>query len=269
MRRIWAAGWVLLCACSKAPPTSEIRPEPSPSSVISSAPRSEPVALALDAKGARYGEQLLVRFSEDRSKGAEESQKRQGPNDLFLVPVEAWLRDRRSEGRLGSALTLVVQRETPYRGLLEVMFTAGQSEIGAFDLYETSASGRLLHIEPPRALTREQIEQLRETSALNLVLVIVADGVGIKASSGNVAPGCREVGKGLAVPRVEGKLDHAAVEACVRSLKAAKPSFATEDTVTMTAEPGLPVGELFDLALTLRGTTEAPLAPKVQLGLAR
>jgi hypothetical protein len=138
-------------ACSTVPSSSELRPAPT-ANVDLATPNREPVALSLDDKGVRFGGQLLVRLSEDRAKGAEESHKRRGPDDLLLVPVEAWIKDRRNEGRLDATLTLILQRETPYRGLMEVLFTAGQNEISAFDLYESSAAGRSLHLDlTPRA----------------------------------------------------------------------------------------------------------------------
>lgn len=261
MRASWGLACGFLLACSTAPSSSELRPAPT-ANVDLATPNREPVALSLDDKGVRFGDQLLVRLSEDRAKGAEESHKRRGPDDLLLVPVEAWIKDRRNEGRLDATLTLILQRETPYRGLMEVLFTAGQNEISAFDLYESSAAGRSLHLDLPRGPTVSP-------STLNLTLLVAHDGVSIKTSSGNLAPGCREIGRGIAVPRLDGKLDLLAVEACARFVKGAEPAFAKEDTVTLSANPGLPVSELFDLALALRGTPEAPLLPKVQLGVSR
>jgi hypothetical protein len=193
-------------------------------------------------------------------------------DDLFLVPVGAWLTRQRSEGRLGRALTVVVQRETPYRALIELLFTAGQSEVSVFDLYETSTAGRVVHVElpgVPHPHTPEELERLRASQTLGLSVFLVPDGVSLKTVAGNVAPGCRETGAGLAVPRVDGKLDVRAVAACAQSLKAVSPAYAEEDTMAMTASPAMAVGELFDLAMAPRGTAEAPLFPKVQLGVSR
>lgn len=238
------------------------------STLASAIPREEPVALAVDAKGVRFGEEQLARFLEDRSKGAEESQKRRGPNDLFLVPVSAWIARQRSEGRIGTSLALVVQRETPYRALMEVLYTAGQSEIATFDLYETSRAGRVIHFEPPR-VGFQPPQPPPAPQPLDLVGIVVPDGISVKTSSGNIAPGCDAIGAGIAFPRVSGALDVAGVVACARKLKAARPEFATEDDVTLTASPALPAGELFDLAIALRGTPEAPLFPKLMFGVSR
>ncbi len=270
----WAslsASVLLLVACSNTRPSPGIQAEPSASAsaMVSATPRSDAPALAIDPKGIRDGDALLVPFGDDRSKGADESQKRSGPNDLFLVPVGAWLTRQRSDGHLGRALTVVVQRETPYRSLIELLFTAGQSEVTVFDLYETATTGRLVHVELPAFRAPADLEVMHASQTLQLSVFLLPDGVSLKTMGGNVAPGCREIGAGLAVPRVDGKLDVLAVAACVRSLKAGSPAYATEDTMTMTASPAVAVGEVFDLAIALRGTAEAPLFPKLQLGVSR
>lgn len=110
---------------------------------------------------------------------------------------------------------------------------------------------------------------MRQSPPLNLVVLILPEGIALKTASGHVAPGCREVGRGVTVPRVDGKLDLPSLVACARALKAQKPSFAQETLVTLTESPALPVGELFDVAIALAGTKEEPLFPKVQFGLAR
>ena len=76
--------------------------------------------------------------------GLDASLKRSGPNDLFIVPLANRLSDARkkdvavrtAKGQdLGASEAIIVaDGSTPYRLLIEVMYTLGQSEFGRYHL---------------------------------------------------------------------------------------------------------------------------------------
>src|SRR4051794_33132646 len=66
----------------------------------------------------------------------------------------------------------------------------------------------------PPANRGSGVRQEIQSEALNLSVFIVSDGFSLKASGGNIAPGCQDRGAGNAVPKVGGKYDFAALTAC-------------------------------------------------------
>jgi biopolymer transport protein ExbD len=77
-----------------------------------------------------------------------------------------------------------------------------------------------------------------KSEALNLTVLIVNDGFSIKASGGNVAPGCEGVGAGIAIPKKNGKYDYGALNKCAAKLKGSNPDYADETQVYLSANPG-------------------------------
>jgi biopolymer transport protein ExbD len=80
----------------------------------------------------------------DATHGVEGKYKRTGPNDLYIVPLanalQAW-RERDRQLRIGtgrdpssSEAILIADANTPYRLLVEVLFTLGQTEFARFHL---------------------------------------------------------------------------------------------------------------------------------------
>ena len=102
-----------------------------------------------------------------------------------------------------------------------------------------------IHTSPPAQGgpgTRKQVE----SSALNLTVLIVNDGFSLKASGGNIAPGCEHPGPGVTIPKAAGKYDYDALGRCAAHLKAASPDFQTIVSV-MDAVRSTPAGDvLFD-----------------------
>jgi len=76
-----------------------------------------------------------------------------------------------------------------------------------------------------------------ESTALNLTILIVNDGFSMKASGGNIAPGCTGPGAGIAIPKRSGKYDFASLNACAAKLKSASPDFADETQFYVTGNP--------------------------------
>lgn len=114
------------------------------------------------------------------------------------------------------------------------------------------------------------------TKTLSLTVIIVNEGFSIKASGGNVAPGCNDTGPGIAIPKKGNDYDYESLRACAAKLKASSPDFAAEEQVTVSANPNIPYQTVIGAIDYLR---EAPnqqdpskptrLFPEVNFGLAR
>jgi biopolymer transport protein ExbD len=124
------------------------------------------------------------------------------------------------------------------------------------------------------------------TKALNLSAFITTQGISLKTSYGNIAPGCQGVGPGMTVSgreeeveiddgsgqkRRERKVvyDYQALTACAKQLKTARPEFKEETQVTITANPGVTYGTLIETMDALRKDGEEELFPDVHPGVAR
>lgn len=90
----------------------------------------------------------------------------------------------------------------------------------------------------PPASKSSGVRKEIKSEALNLTVLIVNEGFSIKASGGNVAPGCASVGAGIAVPKKGGQYDYTELTRCAVELKNAKPDFAEENQVRISANPG-------------------------------
>jgi biopolymer transport protein TolR len=90
------------------------------------------------------------------------------------------------------------------------------------------------------------------SEALNLTVLIVNDGFSLKASGGNIAPGCQGPGPGIAIPMVNGKYDLASLTTCADRLKKSSPDYADENQVYITANPGTDYQTIVDVIDALR-----------------
>ncbi len=109
------------------------------------------------------------------------------------------------------------------------------------------------------------------TKALNLSAFVTDDGISLKTSGGNIAPGCQGTGAGITFPiqtsggqRVH---DFAGITACAKKLKAASPDFKDETQVTITAKSNIDYGTIIDTMDALRKNGEEELFPKVHFGV--
>ena len=93
-----------------------------------------------------------------------------------------------------------------------------------------------------------------ESSALNLTVFIVNDGFSIKASGGNIAPGCEGPGAGITIPKKGATYNFDALNGCAAKLKKANPDFADETQVFITANPGTDYQTLIATIDALRAT---------------
>jgi len=113
------------------------------------------------------------------------------------------------------------------------------------------------------------------TPTLGLTVILVNEGFSVKARGGNVAPGCNDVGPGLAVPKgqIDGKpdYDYPQLNACVKKLKNASEEFKGETTVTISASPNIPYQAIISTMDAVRKNDDngEDLFPDVNFGLAR
>lgn len=104
---------------------------------------------------------------------------------------------------------------------------------------------------------------------LNATVIVVETGFSVKARAGNIAPGCKEVGAGLAVPLANGKYDFKGLTACLRNIKEAAPEFAGETSIILTANPATTAQVIVDTMDATRGGDAGVLFTDVMFGLAR
>lgn len=123
------------------------------------------------------------------------------------------------------------------------------------------------------------------SKALNLSAFITTQGISLKTSYGNIAPGCQGAGPGITIPGREEEVetdeggtkvrekktvyDYQALTACAKQLKNARPEFKEETQVTITANPGVDYGTIIATMDSLRRDGEEELFPDVHFGVAR
>lgn len=107
------------------------------------------------------------------------------------------------------------------------------------------------------------------SKALNLTAFIVNDGISLKTSGGNIAPGCQEPGAGIAVPKVGGVHDYASLTACAKRLKNAQAEFKEENQVTIVANADVDFKTIVAAMDALRADGEEELFPDVHFGAVR
>ncbi len=108
------------------------------------------------------------------------------------------------------------------------------------------------------------------TPTLGLTVLVVPDGFSLKARGGNVAPGCGDVGPGVAIPVRNNEYDYDALKACAIKLKAASPDFKDEMGVTISANPPIPYQVVIGAMDAVRKNEGGEdLFPEVTFGVAR
>lgn len=98
-----------------------------------------------------------------------------------------------------------------------------------------------------------------ESEALNLTVFIVNDGFSLKASGGNIAPGCDHPGPGVTIPKKAGQYDYTTLTQCAKKLKNASESFKDETQVYITANPGTEYQTIISVIDALRQAPEGDL----------
>jgi biopolymer transport protein ExbD len=120
-----------------------------PKSVMAEEPSQEGVVVVVSKSQVLVGDDpnpivLLPSREQLAQAGVDAKYKRSGPNDLFIVPLANALSHARETDKAvraakgldpsSSEAILVADATTPYRLLIEVLFTLGQSEFGKYHL---------------------------------------------------------------------------------------------------------------------------------------
>lgn len=118
-----------------------------PQSVMKKAPAQDGVLVTVSKTQILVGDEKVLGLPGRESlvqAGVDARYKRSGPNDLFIVPLgnalmaarKTDMAVRRAKGLdpSSSEAILILDKGTPYRLLLEVLFTLGQSEYGKYHL---------------------------------------------------------------------------------------------------------------------------------------
>lgn len=91
-----------------------------------------------------------------------------------------------------------------------------------------------------------------------------SEGISVKARGGNIAPGCKDTGAEIAIPRKSDEQDFAALTECLARLKGAGPEFADEKDIILTAQPAIPISQIIATIDAARGSF-----PTVAFGISR
>ncbi len=107
--------------------------------------------------------------------------------------------------------------------------------------------------------------------ALGLTVIVVPEGFSLKAKGGgNVAPGCVDMGSGLAVPKRGAEYDYEALKACAVKLKAAASAYKDDRDVLISANAQVPYDVVIATLDAMRRTDSGDdLFPQVSFGVAR
>ncbi len=121
-----------------------------PKSVLTTEASQEGVAVLISKTQIIVDDVTVCAVPADASHGVEAKYKRSGPNDLYIVQLanslKGW-RERDRQVRLAtgkdpsaSEAIIIADAGTPYRLLVEVLFTLGQSEFSKFHLMVLQSS---------------------------------------------------------------------------------------------------------------------------------
>lgn len=115
-----------------------------PNSVLTTEASEDGVKVVISKTWITVDDEKLVQVPADATLGVEGKYKRSGPNDLYIVPLanrlQSW-RDtdkqvKAATGKAGqpSEAIVICDKDAPYRLLVEVLFTLGQTEFSKFHL---------------------------------------------------------------------------------------------------------------------------------------
>ena len=126
-----------------------------PMSIITSEPAQEGTSIVISKSQILVGEDphpIVVLPGRDSlaQSGIDAKYKRNGPNDLYIVPLANALQSARQTDKVirqakgldasSSEAIVIADTTTPYRLLIEVLFTLGQSEFGKYHLMVLSGA---------------------------------------------------------------------------------------------------------------------------------
>ena len=220
-------------------------PEPSISLVVSRAD------VRLDGDPYRVAE-----VPADSASGFSDDDKRNGRSDLWVTPIEHALRgERERSGALPQAsvaserapsLVVIADEHASYRILREIIFTAAQAGMGSVHVAARAADdGRVVALRivtPSHALEAPSVR-------------LGVDGIAVRFGDVALGAGCDEDRDGLAVARApDGDYDWAALDTCLRKLRATSPALADQAVALLEAEDAIELAVVVRAMDTLRMT---------------
>lgn len=115
-----------------------------PKSILTTEASQEGVAVLVSKSWIVVDDAQVIPVPADATHGVEGKYKRNGPNDLYITELANRLQNWRDRDKAiraqtgkdtsGSEAILIADRDTPYRLLVEVLFTLGQTEFNKFHL---------------------------------------------------------------------------------------------------------------------------------------
>lgn len=282
---------------TSSPPANRAAPTSSAPEVRNPA---EPTAIVITKKRILVGHKRvpIVELPADRKSllehGLDAKHKRSGPNDLFILPLAGELKRQGrtseqgvpAEGSLGALV--IADSATPYRLLVEVLYTLGQSGYGWYSLARTEGdrTAKQRRVEAPSleggriegpldagdggSSDRADLEKLARELDGPLTLTIVDEGYWFVTKAGPLAPGCEtnaaDAGS-ITVPRKGDKYDTDELTRCAKKIKATNTK---QRGITIAAWPAIPYGVVLDAMDAVRGRLGGDeLFPEVRFGVHR
>jgi len=115
-----------------------------PKSILTTEASQEGVPVIISKSQIMVEDEAVVPVPSDATHGVEAKYKRGGPNDLYITKLGQTLKSWRDTDRVvrqaqgkdasGSEAIVICDKDTPYRLLVEVLFTLGQNEFNKFHL---------------------------------------------------------------------------------------------------------------------------------------
>ncbi len=200
-----------------------------------------------------------------RAAGVDAKHKRDGANGYFVTPLAQAV-----PACHGKSVAIEVEPDTPFRLLLEVVFTLGSQGCASYDVLLAGAPARHFVMTLP-SFDRADSNGYDELSsrAMELTAFLVAEGISLKLAAGAVGPTCEGVGPGLTLPLQDGRYPVGALTLCAAKLKKSVPALKTTSAVTLTASPAVPCSAVIDAAQGLQRHEGQPLFPEIILAAAR
>jgi hypothetical protein len=144
-------------------------------------------------------------------KGIYVSAKRNGPNDLVITPMTDFLREKR-QNRTRSLVS--VDAGTGFRVLFEVVYSLSQSGVTDFGFPTDDDSFR-----PPGRVRGWATSAPTSDGVPAVLVLLVNEGFSVRLAGAPLTPGCREIGRGVAVPKVQAAYDYAGLGQCLASAR--------------------------------------------------
>lgn len=178
----------------------------------------------------------------EQAKGVAERFKRRGPNDLEIVPVLAAI-ERRQMRIPDDHIRIELAESTPYRVVVEVMYSAGQGGVKAMQLFIPASS---LH---PAIDVDVELPTKAGTES-SAAFHVLKEGIKMKFDGSNITPGCGSRGPGVAVPNRDG-YDLQAFATCLKRLNSLDPELMVREGI-VAADARVPALDVLRIANVAR-----------------